>query len=64
MTFDPEGFRKGIEAAQKEAEDRIAKFDPHLDLHQFAGSTQAAVRTVSMLIPNIKAEAEHADDDR
>jgi hypothetical protein len=67
MTFDFEAIR---EASRKEAEERIANFDPDLDLDQLAeenfpgGASQAVIATVHRLIPNIRAEAEHADDDR
>jgi hypothetical protein len=70
MTFDFDPFRKEWEAARKEAEDRVPNFDPDLDLPQLAkqaiprGASEAVIATVRMLIPNIRAEAERADDNR
>jgi hypothetical protein len=68
MTFDFGSFQTEWESARKEAEDWVANFDPHLDLPELAkraipsGPSQAVIATVTMLIPNIRAEAERADD--
>jgi hypothetical protein len=71
MTFDFDAYRKEWEAARNEEEDWVANFDPDLDLPHLAkraipsgAASQAVIATVTMLIPNIRAEAERADDNR
>jgi hypothetical protein len=70
MTFDFDAYRNERESARNEEKDWVANFNLHLDLPQLAervitsGASQAVMATVTMLIPNIRAEAERADDYR